>query len=145
MYRMKKGKCSYCHKFRPTIKRMAADYQICDECVYLCDVALGKYVKGVVLCKGCGNWKSFVFYLAGGGSIKMECRGIGGEDMPMYVPVSSSDKLQEAHHPVKAIKCTGCAKSVPTWLIGHNDFLKTYFVEINNGPTTDSQPENSAS
>jgi len=138
VYRMEKGKCSFCSKKSRTIKRMAKDHQICDECVYLCDIANEKYTAGTIICKGCKNWKEFKFFEVSGGLIHFKCLGIDAESQMVYSPATSTITLTEELRPLKSIQCVECLRSVPTWFLKHNTYLQQFFKEFTNVRTTNS-------
>lgn len=135
MYRMKKGKCSFCRKYKPTVKKMGkAESQICDECVYLCNVHIGKYSKGLLVCPACNSWDLFTFYAAEGGSIKFICRGLdsSNDEKPeppevIYVPVTSSERIRNQVRELRAIECGNCKHPVPAWLSNHNSYIQQHF------------------
>ena len=92
VYRMKTGTCSFCNNDDvPTIKRMAQDVQICNECVYRSDVIMGKYNMGTVVCKACKNNKKFRFNLADGASVVMQCQGLDSDSHMIYGIQNSRD------------------------------------------------------
>lgn len=134
---MKKGKCSFCKKFKPTIKKMGkSDAQICDECVYICNVHTGKHSKGLLICGACNSWDLFTFYAAEGGSIKFVCRGLDSgndEEEPalpqevIYVPITSSERIRNQTRELRAIACGNCKRPVPTWMASHNSYVQQHF------------------
>lgn len=144
MYRMKRGMCSFCRKKRPTIKRMAQDHQICDECIYLSNVHGDRHHMGAIVCNGCKNWEAFTFYSLEGGMMKFAPAGIDEEQVMIYNPVFTSNAIPSEPRDLKMIVCDKCRKEVPGWILNHNKYLSTYFQESSNVQQS-GRPKNKAS
>ena len=126
------GTCSFCQTTTKVFKRAGTDFRICDECVFLGQVATGDVPVGTILCKKCQNWRRFTIYHKGGGSMLFEFTCKDDEGEMVYRPVSTATQLTEKTKArIGGIRCETCKQQPPIWLLSYNKYIKDYY---NVGP-----------
>ena len=136
--RTKEGTCSFCSKVRPTVKRLAHDAQICDECVYLGGIRAGLHAAGTLCCAKCKNSKAFVCYSTSGATMNFVFTTQASDGTVLYAPITSSGRLKGPQEPLRSIICVGCQHKLPNWLLKYNPTLAIYY------KGNDEQPKPSA-
>lgn len=106
---------------------MVHDHQICDECIYISNIRVGKYLDGDIVCNNrTKRCSSCILYSITGYFVRFRAAGLDLEEHPIYVPISSSERLQ-CYHIAAKFSCGDCNTALPLWMLPHNKYLNTYF------------------
>jgi len=132
MYRsMTKKMCAFCKELHSvlTSSKNYAKANICDKCVYGCDIAAENISPGVLVCRSCSSHDIYYVYNINSKFIKYEFKGYTLEGSGIYYPIQSNLNLSSGiKHLASRIICGACNRKNPLWFILYSKNLKQHFV-----------------